>query len=75
MSPAITRPPWLPRWPGWSHLPRDARDVLFLLAVIGWTLAPHFAHLPLWCPLLTVVVILWRARLPSPTRPCPGAGR
>jgi transglutaminase-like putative cysteine protease len=54
---------WLPRWPGWSHLPRDARDVLFLLAVIGWTLAPHFSHLPWWCPLLTVVVILWRARL------------
>ena len=22
-------------WPGWSHLPRDARDTLFLLAVIA----------------------------------------
>jgi len=55
--------PWLPRWPGWSHLPRDSRDVLFLLAVIGWTLAPHFAHLPAWCPVLTIVVIVWRARL------------
>ena len=72
MSPAITRPPWLPRWPGWSHLPRDARDVLFLLAVIGWTLAPHFAHLPLWCPLLTVVVILWRARLAIANAALPG---
>jgi protein-glutamine gamma-glutamyltransferase len=51
------------RWPGWSHLPRDSRDVLFLLAVIGWTLAPHFPHLPWWCPLLTVIVIAWRAQL------------
>ena len=72
MSAVIARPPWLPRWPGWSHLPRDARDVLFLLAVIGWTLAPHFAHLPLWCPLLTVVVILWRARLAIANAALPG---
>ena len=63
---------WLPRWPGWSHLPRDARDVLFLLAVIGWTLAPHFAHLPWWCPLLTGVVILWRARLAVANAALPG---
>ena len=64
--------PWLPRWPGWSHLPRDARDALFLLAVIGWTLAPHVAHLPLWGPLLTVVVILWRARLAVANAALPG---
>ena len=38
--------PWMPHWPGWSHLPRDARDALFLLAVIAWTIAPHFVHLP-----------------------------
>jgi len=69
---AATATPWLPRWPGWSHLPRDARDVLFLLAVIGWTLAPHFAHLPLWCPLLTVVVIAWRARLAVANAALPG---
>jgi hypothetical protein len=24
----------------WRHLPRDARDTLFQLAVIGWTLLP-----------------------------------
>ena len=53
----------IPRWPGWSHLPRETRDVLFLLGVIAWTLAPHFAHLPLWCPALAAAVILWRARL------------
>ncbi len=72
MSSTTARPPWLPHWPGWSHLPRDARDVLFLLAVIGWTLAPHFAHLPLWCPLLTVVVILWRAQLAVTNSALPG---
>ena len=43
----------MPRWPGWRHLPRDTRDTLFLLGVIGWTVLPHLAHLPLWCALLT----------------------
>ena len=51
------------RWPGWQHLPRDARDTLFLLAVIGWTSLPHLLHLPAWCAVLTVGVLLWRARL------------
>ena len=60
------------RWPGWSHLPRDARDVLFLLLVIGWTLAPHFSHLPWWCPLLTVIVIAWRAQLAVSNAALPG---
>ena len=63
---------WLPRWPGWSHLPRDSRDVLFLLAVIAWTLAPHFSHLPWWCPVLTIVVIAWRARLAIASAALPG---
>ena len=49
--------PWMPHWPGWSHLPRDARDALFLLAVIAWTIAPHFVHLPTWCLVLTAVVV------------------
>jgi len=50
-------------WPGWQRLPRDARDTLFMLFVIGWTVLPHVAHLPLWCSLLTLAVLLWRARL------------
>ena len=64
--------PWLPRWPGWAHLPRDARDVLFLLAVIVWTLAPHFAHLPAWVPGLTAAVVLWRAWLAVANAALPG---
>ena len=47
----------------WQQLPRDARDTLFLLFVIGWTLLPHLWHLPPWCGLLAAVILLWRARL------------
>ncbi len=55
--------PSAPRWPGWRHLPRETRDTLFLLGVIGWTVAPHVSHLPLWCSLLTASVLGWRALL------------
>jgi len=59
-------------WPGWRHLPRDARDTLFLLFVIGWTVLPHAFHLPAWCSLLTLTVLLWRARLAIANAPLPG---
>ncbi|CAN5646486.1 DUF3488 and DUF4129 domain-containing transglutaminase family protein [soil metagenome] len=62
----------VPHWPGWRHLPRDARDTLFLLAVIGWTVMPHAGHLPWWCTLLTVGVLVWRARLAVANAPLPG---
>jgi transglutaminase-like putative cysteine protease len=60
------------KWPGWSHLPREARDVLFLLGVIAWTVAPHFVHLPLWCLALTAFVIAWRALVAITQSPLPG---
>jgi transglutaminase-like putative cysteine protease len=56
----------------WRHLPREARDTLFLLAVISWTVLPHVSHLPLWCNLLTAVVLIWRASLALSNRPLPG---
>ena len=62
----------LPQWPGWSHLPREARDTLFLLGVIAWTVLPHASHLPLWCTLLTLVVLLWRVRLALNNAALPG---
>ena len=62
----------LPHWPGWAHLPRETRDTLFLLAVIGWTVAPHLPRLPLWCGVLTGVVLLWRTRLALINAPLPG---
>jgi transglutaminase-like putative cysteine protease len=52
-----------PHWPGWRNLPREARDTMFLLVVIGWTVLPHLPHLPSWCAMLTGVVLLWRAWL------------
>jgi hypothetical protein len=61
----------LPAWPGWRHLPRDARDTLFLLGVIAWTVLPHVPQLPLWCSLLTAIVLLWRARLAVANAPLP----
>ena len=46
-----------------SHLPREARDTLFQLAVITWTVGPHLLHLPTWCGVMTVSLLAWRARL------------
>ncbi|MCY7308937.1 MAG: DUF3488 and transglutaminase-like domain-containing protein [Rhodoferax sp.] len=45
------------------HLPREARDTLFLLLVIAWVIAPQTSHLPLWCSLLALCVLLWRGTL------------
>jgi transglutaminase-like putative cysteine protease len=67
-----TKTPWLPRWPGWRHLPREARDTLFLLGVIGWTVLPHIPNIPWWCSLLTAGVLLWRARLAVSNAALPG---
>jgi transglutaminase-like putative cysteine protease len=61
----------LPRWPGWRHLPREARDTLFLLGVIAWTLLPHLHHLPWWCNIIASLVLLWRARLALDNAPLP----
>jgi transglutaminase-like putative cysteine protease len=44
-------------------LPRDTRDTLFLLAVLGWTVMPHLGRLPLWCSALSLGVLAWRAAL------------
>lgn len=68
---ALTLSPFAP-WPGWKYLPRDARDTLFLLGVIAWTVLPHVPHLPAWCSLLTLVVLLWRAKLALSNAALPG---
>jgi protein-glutamine gamma-glutamyltransferase len=46
-----------------AALPRDARDTLFLLAVIAWVVLPHVGHLPLWCTALTAALLAWRGRI------------
>ncbi|QTD43823.1 transglutaminaseTgpA domain-containing protein [Ottowia testudinis] len=54
-----------------NHLPRDARDTLFLLIVIGWVILPQVAHLPIWTSALAAGVLLWRGRLAVTARPLP----
>ena len=61
----------LPAWPGWRHLPRDARDTLFQLAVIGWTVLPHVGHLAPWCTALTALMLAWRGWLALASAPLP----
>ncbi len=63
--------PSLPVWPGWRHLPRDSRDTLFQLAVIGWTILPHLDHLAPWCIALTALMLFWRAYLALSNAPLP----
>ena len=55
-----------------AHLPREVRDTLFLLAVIGWVVFMQVAHIPWWCSALTAVVLVWRARITLSGRPLPG---
>jgi transglutaminase-like putative cysteine protease len=53
-------------------LPRDSRDTLFLLLVIGWVVLPQVGNLPLWCSLLAAAVLGWRGWLALGSRPLPG---
>ena len=55
-----------------ANLPRETRDTLFLLGVIAWVIAPHAAHLPLWCSALAAGVLIWRAVLAWQNKPLPG---
>ncbi|MDP9909807.1 transglutaminase-like putative cysteine protease [Variovorax boronicumulans] len=54
-----------------TALPRDARDTLFLLCVIGLILLPQVNELPWWCSAITAMVLLWRASLAVQARPLP----
>ena len=60
-----------PRWLAWRQWPRETRDTLFLLGVIGWVIGPHLLHLPGWCAALTAVVLGWRAVLALQGGPLP----
>jgi protein-glutamine gamma-glutamyltransferase len=55
-------------------LPRESRDTLFLLLVIGWIIMPQVGKLPIWCSLLAAAVLGWRAWLAIASRPLPGKG-
>jgi transglutaminase-like putative cysteine protease len=53
-------------------LPREARDTLFLLCVIGLIVLPQIPNLPWWCVTLAAIVLLWRGSLAVQARPLPG---
>ncbi|AGU50558.1 transglutaminase-like domain-containing protein [Variovorax paradoxus B4] len=55
-----------------SALPRDARDTLFLLAVIALIVLPQVGNLPWWCTAITAMVLVWRSTLAMEARPLPG---
>lgn len=57
-----------------GSLPRDTRDTLFLLAVIGWIMLPQLAHVPWWCGALAIGVLAWRGWLALASKPLPGKG-
>lgn len=54
-----------------NHLPRDSRDTLFLLLVIGWVILPQTGNLPLWCSALCAAVLVGRGWLAWTSRPLP----
>lgn len=53
------------------NLPRETRDTLFLLAVIGCVLLPLFPHLPIWAGVFASLLLLWRAGLALGARKLP----
>jgi hypothetical protein len=53
------------------QLPRDARDTLFNLAVVAWTILPHAGNLPWWCIALAGLMLAWRAQLAITGGPLP----
>ena len=75
---AIFSIPRFSPWARWQQrlgsLPRETRDTLFLLAVIAWVIAPHAAHLPIWCSALAAGVLVWRAVLAWQNKALPGLG-
>jgi len=54
-----------------TSLPRDARDTLFLLGVIGWIAAMQIPHVPWWCSVLAAGVLGWRTAITLRGQPLP----
>jgi hypothetical protein len=56
----------------WRAPSREARDTLFMVLLIGWTIAPHLFNLPPWVTGLCVLVLAWRGWLAWRQKPLPG---
>ena len=62
--PASSSPrDWLRSLPWLGALPRESRDTLFLLAVIGWIVLMQSAHMPWSTTVFGLMVLSWRAWL------------
>ncbi|MBS0402999.1 MAG: DUF3488 domain-containing transglutaminase family protein [Proteobacteria bacterium] len=55
-----------------SRLPREARDALFLLAVVACCIAPLAAQIPPWASAMAATLLAWRGWLAATARPLPG---
>lgn len=55
-----------------TSLPRDARDTLFVLAVVGWIVLLQVPYLPAWTTGWAALVLIWRAHGTWRQRPLPG---
>jgi protein-glutamine gamma-glutamyltransferase len=56
----------------WRAPSREARDTLFMVLLIGWTIAPHLFNLPAWVAGLAGMVLAWRGWLAWRQKPLPG---
>jgi transglutaminase-like putative cysteine protease len=54
-----------------ATLTRDARDTLWLLAMLSLVLLPHASHLPWWCSVSAGLALAWRAYLAWHDAPLP----
>lgn len=71
--PARLRALWLALvQPQVSTAARERRDLLVLLAALGFVVLPHFGHLPWWASALLLVLWFWRLWLVIAQRPLPG---
>lgn len=55
-------------------LPRDTRDTLWLVAVVGFAVLPQLPRLPLWAVGVVLGLLAWRAALAVWERPLPPRG-
>ena len=70
--PASSSPrDWLRSLPWLGALPRESRDTLFLLAVIGWIVLMQSAHMPWSTTVFGLMVLGWRAWLTLKQKPLP----
>lgn len=55
-----------------ARMPREQRDILFILLTLLLVLFPHFIYLPIWVSSLSILTLLWRAILARQNIKLPG---